>query len=68
MALKGVNDFLCLPSDARILKYDIKCVKKNQKVPISALKLAKMWNIKKVSPPEKYCFFNVALNPISHGV
>ena len=30
-ALKGANDFLCLPSDAKILKYNIQCVKKIRK-------------------------------------
>ena len=34
---------------------------KNQKVPIYALKMAKMWIFQKMSPPEKNCSFNVAL-------
>ena len=42
MARKGADDSLCIPSDARILAYNLNCVQKNQKVPISTLKMAKM--------------------------
>ena len=51
--VKEANDSLCIPKDARILKYDLQCVQKNQKVPMFALKMAKVWVIQKMSPPWK---------------